>query len=300
MMRHSLPATIVVYAMMGLLGVMPMTVSAAGFAILEQSVKGLGGAFAGGAAIAEDASTVFFNPAGLTRLRGVQTEAALHIIIPSFRFKNQGSALNGALTGGVPMPGTLSGGNGGDAGEVGAVPNVYYAHQLTDRLHVGLGVNVPFGLSNEYRDGWVGRYHALRSELSAINVNPSLAFKATSFLSIGAGLNIQYVKARLTSAIDQSALCLGLAARGRVPSTLCASAGLVTPGNVATDAEIDLDDATDISLGYNVGVLFTPTSSMRFGVHFRSAIRHELEGDAKFDRVNTTLSNTTGLLVDQG
>ena len=299
-MRHGRSGTIVVYVMMSLLSAMPMTVSAAGFAILEQSVKGLGSAFAGGAAIAEDASTVFFNPAGLTRLQGIQAEAALHVIIPSARFKNQGSALNSAFTGGMSMPGTLSGDDGGDGGEVGVVPNVYYAHQLTDRWHAGLGVHAPFGLSNEYRDGWAGRYHALKSELLTINVNPSLAFKATSFLSIGAGLNIQYIKARLTNAIDQSSLCLGLVARGRVPSTLCASAGLVTPGNVATDAEVDLDNATDVSLGYNVGVLFTPTSSMRFGIHFRSKISHELEGDAKFDRVNPTLSNTTGLLVNQG
>ena len=71
------------------------------------------------------------------------------------------------------------------------------------------------------------------------------------------------------------------------------------PGNPATDAEVDLDDATDTSVGYNIGVLITPLASTRIGIHYRSAIRHELEADAKFNRVNPTFSGATGLLVDQ-
>jgi long-chain fatty acid transport protein len=272
---------------------------AAGFGLLEQGVQGLGNAFAGGAAKADDASTVFFNPAGLTRLPGTQVQMAVHIIMPSTRFDNGGATLNAAFGMGEQTSATLSGGNGGDAGEVGVVPNFYYAQQLTERLHLGLGVNVPFGLSTKYKNGWVGRYHALESELQTININPSLAFKMHPGLSIGMGLNVQYIRARLTNAIDQSGLCLGLAASRRIPGALCAKAGLVTPGSTATDAEAELDDATDISLGYNVGVLLTPLPSTRFGIHYRSHIRHELEGKATFKRVNATFAGATGLLVKQ-
>lgn len=298
-MRHRVFGAICAFAAASLLSVWSTTAAAAGFAINEQSVKGLGSAFASGAALAEDASTVFFNPAGLTRLRGIRAEAAAHIIVPSAKFTNQGSALNSAFTGGMRVPGTLSGGDGGDAGDVALVPNIYYAHELTDRLYAGLGVNAPFGLKTEYDDGWVGRYHALTSELQTINVNPSLAFKVNQYISIGAGLNIQYIDARLTSAIDQSVACLGLVAAGTVPSALCAGTGLMTPGNVATDANVDIDDATDISFGYNVGVLITLARSTRFGIHFRSKIRHKLEGAAEFSNVNTAFSDATGLFVNQ-
>jgi long-chain fatty acid transport protein len=298
-MRYGLSIGICAGTIAGLLSVLSTTAFAAGFAILEQSVKGLGHAFAGRAAIAEDASTIFFNPAGLTRLPGMRLEAAANIIIPSAKFDNEGSALNAAFTGGMPTAGTLMGGDGGDAGEVGLIPNLYYAHQITQRLYAGLGINAPFGLTNDYREGWVGRYHALKSELLTINVNPTLAVKLNPTISVGAGVNIQYIKARLTNAIDQSGVCLGLAAGSRVPEALCASAGLVSPGNPATDAEIDLDDATDTSVGYNIGVLLTPVESTRFGVHYRSEIRHELEAKATFNRVNAVFSEATGLLVNQ-
>jgi long-chain fatty acid transport protein len=143
--RHCQSVAIFAYAAVALFGVQSTTVAAAGFALFEQSVQGLGNAFAGGAASADDASTVFFNPAGLTRLPGRQAQMAVHLIVPSIQLKNAGVTLNRASTAGLQTPGNLMGGNGGDAGAVGVVPNFYYAHQLTARLHAGLGVNAPFG-----------------------------------------------------------------------------------------------------------------------------------------------------------
>ena len=221
-MRYGLSISIYTGIVAALLSVFSATAFASGFAILEQSVQGLGYAFAGRAAVAEDASTIFFNPAGLTRLPGMQLEVAANIIVPSAEFKNEGSALNAAFTGGMPIAGTLTGDDGGDAGDAGLVPNLYYAAQITERLHAGLGINAPFGLTNSYRGDWVGRYHAIKSELMTINVNPTLAFELHPMISVGAGINIQYIKARLTNAIDQSGVCLGLASRRHRPwGTVC-------------------------------------------------------------------------------
>src|SRR5208283_4229503 len=162
---------------------------ASGFALIDQSVEGLGIAYSGGAAMAEDASTIFYNPAGMTRLKGVQLETGLHIIMPSIKFKDN-SAFSAI---GVP----ISGGNGKDAGVTRLVPNFYLTVNPSDRLVLGLGVNSPFGLATEYSNGWVGRYYALKSDMYTININPSVAYKITDDLSLGAGFSAQYINAEL-------------------------------------------------------------------------------------------------------
>lgn len=109
----------------------------AGFAIQEQSVTGLGQAFAGSAAVAEDASTIFFNPAGLTYLSHSQFIGALHYIKPKHEFTDDGSTIN-PLLGGAPITG-----NDDDGGKEAFVPNLYYAHKFNDNTFAGIGINAP-------------------------------------------------------------------------------------------------------------------------------------------------------------
>ena len=113
---------------------------ASGFALIEQSASGMGNAFAGGAASADDASTVFFNPAGLTKLKGQQLVIAAHLIAPSAKFSNDGSTAG------------LGTDDGGDAGDLAVVPNLYYAWNMDNGFALGLGLNVPFGLATDSRD----------------------------------------------------------------------------------------------------------------------------------------------------
>ena len=250
-------------------------VSGAGFAIIEHSAKGLGAAFSGGAASAEDTSTVWFNPAGMTQLDGTQIDAASHIIVPSSDFTNEGSVINPAVpgVGGTPLPGRDS----KDPGVAALVPNFYYVRELRPNLKFGLGVNAPFGLKTNYSQNWVGRYHALTSDLKTFNINPGLAYKFDNGFSLGFGVSAQYAKARLTNAIDKSTACLGAA-----PGAVCNAFGLVTPATPTTDGYIDLKDADDWSYGYNVGALYEFSPRTRVGVHWRSKISHELEGKAEF------------------
>lgn len=159
-------------------GLFSAQASAAGFALIENSASGMGNAYAGGAAIADDASTVWFNPAGMMRLNGDQMSAALHIISPSAQFKDGGSSQS-AAAGGGPLSG-----NEDDGGATAVVPNFYYVTELSENSRFGVGVTVPFGLSTDYDDDWVGRYHATTSEVQAININPSFAFKHNDKLSL--------------------------------------------------------------------------------------------------------------------
>ncbi|MFA5083223.1 MAG: outer membrane protein transport protein [Hydrogenophilaceae bacterium] len=154
---------------------------AAGFALIEQNASGLGNAYAGQAAVAADASTIFFNPAGLTELPGRQVAGALHLIKPSAEF-----------SGATP--------DGGDAGSLAMVPSFYYAMDLAKDLKFGLGVGAPFGLKTEYDTDWAGRAGGILSDVKTININPTLAWRVNDKFSVGVGVDYQYIEAELTRA----------------------------------------------------------------------------------------------------
>ena len=237
---------------------------AGGFLLFEQGVKGLGNSFAGGSAAAEDASTIFFNPAGLTRLSGSQFEVAGHYINPQAKFDDKGSTVSPALpvVGGTP----LTGGDGGDAGVSAIVPNFYYARQITDRFHAGVGITVPFGLETEYNEDWVGRYHAVKSDLRTIDINPTLAYRVNKWLSLGGGISAQYADAELTNAVDFGTIGF-IGGAGTLPQSLDGFAKL---------------EADDWGWRWNVGVLLEASDELRFGLAYRSDIDYTLEGDANF------------------
>ncbi len=269
-------------------------VQAAGFALIENSASGMGNAFAGGSAIAQDASTVWFNPAGMTRLSGSQVTMAGHFISPTADYTDTGSTKNPALGGGA-----LSGSND-DGGENGFVPNFYYVTELGNNSYFGLGVTVPFGLSTNYDQGWVGRYTATKSEVATLNINPSFASKVTDKLSIGFGLNIQYIEAILENQLDSAAICqASLSGAGG----LC-NANSLTAANVGV-VTYDSSQALkgdDISIGWNIGFLYDLDKDSRLGLAYRSSVKHDLEGNVDFTRgaelntVLTTVGGTTNLL----
>src|SRR5215831_4562624 len=154
---------------------------AAFFQIAEQSAAGMGNAFAGGAAIAEDASTVWYNPAGMTRLNGPQFIVGGSYIRPSFSadVKSASSAIG-------PI-----GGGGGDAGASAFVPNLYAAFPVSSRFVLGAAVNAPYGLVTDYPSTWAGRYYSLRSDIKTVNINPAAAYKVSDAFSMGVGANYQ-------------------------------------------------------------------------------------------------------------
>ena len=259
----------------------PAAALAAGFAIIEQSVSGLGNAFAGGAASASDASTVFFNPAGLTHLEDSEFEFAAHIISPSTTFTDEGSNIAGVFP--------LSGGDGGDAGVVALVPNLYYTRKLDERLYFGLGINAPFGLKTEWDRGWVGRYHAVESEVKTINIQPSFAYRAGDHLSVGLGFDLQYIEGTLSNAVDFASVCQGFADFG-FPTASCA--GL--PQSSDGFAEVT---GSDWSGGLNLGLLYDIDDATRVGLHYRSPVFQNLSGDARFENVPAELL-AIGAFVD--
>ncbi|HSW64309.1 MAG TPA: outer membrane protein transport protein [Dissulfurispiraceae bacterium] len=246
---------------------------ASGFALIEHNVSGLGNAYAGAAATAEDASTIYFNPAGLTRVKGTQAIGAAYVIIPSAKFTNEGSSLLGGAT-------ALRGG-GDNGGAVAFVPNTYVSHQVSNQVFLGLGINSPFGLKTDYSNDWVGRYHATLTDMLTINVNPSIAYKVSDTVSLGAGVSAQYIKVRYDSMIDFGSL-LGS------PQSF--------DGSVSNKGD-------GWGFGYNLGALFEPTDKTRLGIAYRSRVKHKLEGDAYFSGVPAPVAagllfKNTGIKAD--
>ncbi|HYG69807.1 MAG TPA: outer membrane protein transport protein, partial [Anaeromyxobacteraceae bacterium] len=172
--------------------------SASGFLLNEQNASGTGNAYAGQAAAAEDASTVFANPAGMTRLPRLQVAASVNLIRLTADFEDRGSTP-------ASLQPTL-GGTGGDPGALEAVPNAYLTFEtIPGTIWTGVGVFAPFGLSTKWDRGWMGRFHAVDSEVRTLNVNPSVAWKVVPWLSLGAGVNWQWIDAELTNAVNYSA-----------------------------------------------------------------------------------------------
>ena len=237
------------------------TAWASGFAIREQSSTAQGNAFAGATAGAEDISYMFFNPAGLTYQDSSEVLGVASYIIPTSRAKN----VEGT-TGAAGNPAIQGGSNSGDIGEEALVPALYAMWAATPDLRFGLGINAPFGLVTDNDDDYVGRYHGTRSELETINDNPVVAYKATDWLSVGAGLQVQYVETQLKNAIDFGTLVLGAAGGG----------------NPANDGAANLR-GDDIAFGFNAGVLIDAWEGARIGLAYRSEIDHDIDGNVDFD-----------------
>jgi len=192
----------------------------------------------------------------MARLKAREVSLGVAAIKPSFKFDDRGS---------LAAPGApLTGSNGGDAGGWAAVPNGYYSQKINDRLWLGLGIGVPFGLATEYDDDWIGRFHSTKFEIKTINVNPSLAFKVNEAVSLGFGVSVQ----RFEATYDRYA---GVAAPGPLKSF-----GVSDAAMQRTKLRLEADD---VSWGWNVGILFTPTERTKLGFSYRSKVKHDLDGD---------------------
>ncbi len=213
---------------------------AAGFHLREQSAAAQGNAFAGATAGAENNSYAYFNAAGLTRHKGDQFTAGATYIVPRAEATNVKDS---------------SGNRGQDVNNIvhsAWAPNGTYSHQVDDKLTVGASLNVPFGMITKYDSQWPGSDHGITSKLESVALTPMAAYKVTDKLSVGAGLPIQYISARLSNSAYQSG-------RGDLGDTTIKG------------------DTTDV--GYQLSALYELNDDTRFGINYRSEINHKFKGD---------------------
>ncbi len=240
-------------------------IAATGYAVGHESVSGAGTAYAGGAAAAGDASTIHSNPAGMTRLDGDQMIVGGHGIVPVVDFDDNGSV----IFDGTPT----TGGEGGNGGKKAVIPNLYFVWGLESGVKLGLGINAPYGLITKYEPDWLGRYSEITTSVKTININPSVAVRLTDRLSVGAGANLQYVRAKLLQAIDFGTICVGA-----ICAAACAAGGLAPQANDGTG----MVSGEDFGYGFNLGLLYEPIAGTRVGVHYRSRINYTIDLNADF------------------
>lgn len=257
----------------GLATLVSLGVKAGGFALIEQSVSSMGTAYANGSAGMDDASTLFFNPASMTRLQGKNATGGVHIVHSDVKFSGKGTYNSAALPpplGGAPIQGK----NNDDLGFTAAVPHGAYSQQYSDQLWFGLTVNGPFGLKTKYDDNWVGRYNAIESDLITVNINPSIAFKINETVSVGAGASALYADGKLTQAVD-GGLATAFPPIGVPPGNPPFN---WAPGSNTYDGKAKLT-GNDWGYGFNLGMLLEPTDRTRIGIAYRSKVDLTIKGN---------------------
>jgi long-chain fatty acid transport protein len=229
-----------------------------GWKVQLQGVKALGVSWADRAAI-DDATLVWFNAAGMSRLDTPWTlTAAPPIVTYGLKFTDGGS------TSVLGQP--LTGASSANGGTTAVAPHLYLVRKISDRWWAGFGFNAPYGLENDYGESWVGRYHATRSKLAVLNMNPAVAFKLSDRVSLGAGLDLQRSNAQLANMIDFGSLGFLL------------GAPLAPQGS---DGRLELDVA-DWAIGYDLSLAWDLHDRSRLAVTYRSKVEHTLSGDARF------------------
>lgn len=233
--------------------------SAGGWKLEVMGAKELETSYAGNAASAEDASTVWFNPAGMTELAGKWTvSVSVPVIDLTIDEHDQGSR---SILG---QP--LSGPSVSNGGAVVEVPSFYAVRKLGDSLWAGVGFNTPFGLGTNYDEDWRGRYQATQTFLLVYNLNPSLAYRIDDRFSVGGGIDVQYSRGVFSEMLDFGSIgaANGL---GLSPQQ---DDGKVRIGGHAW------------AVGFDLGTLWKPSPSTKIGLAFHSKTVHDISGSAHF------------------
>ncbi len=214
-------------------------VGANGFIWTTQSASGLGSAYAGAGARAEDASALQYNPASIVQLKS--TSLSLGYI---------GAQTRVNYTDKASQTGVLQSDNQ-TLNDWHHLPNLYLSHALNDSWSVGLGVTRPFDYRLDYEDGWQGAAQVESFKLTGYQINPSLAWRISPKVAVGLGLNYQDFDARYSRVL------------GTVPPY--------------SNQGLDLH-SSGADWGVNLGVLLTPSDRTQVGISYRGNVKHDIAG----------------------
>ena len=221
------------------LGIATVGAQAGGFAIREQSAAGQGASFAGVAA-GGALSSMFWNPATITQFKGNQKEFDAAGIIPHASHSYSSATLATFYPGYANAP--------SNSGESALVPSSYSSWQINDKLWLGLSNNAPFGLGVNFPHAWAGSAYGQEANIETYNFTPTVAYKINDWISVGAGVQIQYMKASYGIFLNP------------IPNLTGSLSG------------------AGWGFGWTAGVTLTPLPKTQIGIGYRSAINQKLNG----------------------
>ncbi len=219
---------------------------ASGFSIYEASIRanGMLGAFS---AYADHVTTIYYNPAGLSGLEGIQISAGATVIAPRTSFRNLSPLASEGEKFNMKKQEFLA-------------PNFFGSYQVADGFTVGVGVYAPFGLGTEWEQNWVGRGESIEANIRTLFANPAIGYELPDFgigeIKLGAGLQVAFFgEVSLSRAIRQ-----------------------FTP-----EASFSLDgELNEPAFGFNAGILYSPIEDLTLGFTYRSEVKTEFEGTGSF------------------
>jgi len=248
----------------------PATASAQGFAVYEHGACVMGRA---GATVADpclDGSSMFFNPAGIASLENRVVNLGVTVIAAGGNFTHQETLEKDDLAR-TAIP----------------VPTFYLGWPLNDRLSVGLGAFAPYGLETEWPDSAQGRFLGYNSKIAALYVQPTIAYQLNDWLSVGGGIDINFVSVTLKQHLDLSEQSI---------AGISASAAGIPNRTDFADAQLTGHGTT---YGFNIGAIAKATDWISFGVRYLARQKVDITGgEVKISQINTGLVIPTDLDLD--
>lgn len=245
--------------------------NAAAFQLAEVSTSGLGRAYAGEAAIADNASVVATNPALMSLFKTAQFSTGGVYVDSRIN-------MNGDVTSSAIVSQKMSATKYGSASQRNVVPgafvpNLYFVAPVNDKFALGAGMNVNFGLKSEYDDSYDAGVFGGKTDLSAINLNLSGAYRVTEGLSLGLGVNAVYAKAQvernagiIKDTVNDNQITGALATQP-VPLK-----DLSTNLTSKDKSVVSLQDRAAWGFGWNAGVMYQFNEGNRIGLAYHSKV----------------------------
>lgn len=229
------------------MGVFSIQTLASGYALNESSANGLGRAYAGDAAVADNASSQWVNPALLTYLYGTQVSIGMVYAKPDIWVK-------GSLGKAWYHRQAVLADSSGNIAQDAYTPNLSISHQCNDQFFMGLAIGSDFGARTDFGENFAASHfgHYINIETEKVNLN--MAYKVSPMLSLGGGLG--YVKGSVSF---------------REKSPVIGLARAIPLANI---------DGSGGAWGWQFGALSQLTPTTRFGISYRSEVMLKLKAEA--------------------
>lgn len=261
------------------------TAMASGYKLNEQGASGAGNAYAGRAAIVEDATVVFYNPAGMVKLKQAEFSLGGSYIDPVGSFELESYTNGAGKTYTAEDTGPYS--DGGNFLSSAMIPYAYFATPISEDFAAGFGIFAPFGTNTDYANDFVGGGFADQTQLTSIEFQPAVAYRLNDQLSLGFGLDITYMEGLLSKQVDtvpynenlkflnggENPRHAGLGFAELTDEQWASNAGFNNHYEVSGD---------DWQVGYNLSLMWDINSDITLGVAYRSEMEFKLKGESKF------------------